>query len=48
MPVPYLLYDSRKDLGQGLTYDEAAATGGIPVDSGVSLHRLLLEKEVSR
>lgn len=48
VPVPYLLYDSRKDLGQGLTYDEAAATGGIPVDSGVSLHRLLLEKEVTR
>lgn len=45
-PVPYLLYDSRTDLGNGLVYDEESAAGGEFMDTGVALHRLLIEKDL--
>ena len=45
-PVPYMLYDSRANLGTGLTYNEEAAAAGDYVDSGVALHRLLIEKSL--
>ena len=41
-----MLYDSRADLGMGLTYNEEAAAAGDYVDSGVALHRLLIEKSL--
>ena len=44
-PVPYLLYDSRKDLGNGLVYNEAGGEKGEPVGSGPLLHGILIEKD---
>lgn len=44
VPVPYLLYDTRKTLGEGRGYNEEEAKGGTPLESGVALHRLLIEK----
>lgn len=44
LPVPYLLYDSRKDLDIGLTYNEEDAEKGDYVETGFKLHTLLIEK----
>lgn len=44
-PVPYLLYDSRKDISNHLKYNEDSAKAGIEIESGVALHRLLIEKD---
>lgn len=43
-PVPYLIYDSRKDLGGGIHYDEVSAQKGIYVENGPKLHDILIEK----
>ncbi|MDD2370924.1 MAG: cofactor-independent phosphoglycerate mutase [Firmicutes bacterium] len=45
VPVPYMLYDSTKDFGMGLVYNEEAALTGIFIDSGIKLHNLLIEKK---
>jgi 2,3-bisphosphoglycerate-independent phosphoglycerate mutase len=46
LPVPYLLYDSRQDLGMGLSYDEEDAAKGEYIETGYKLHALLIEKKV--
>ncbi len=46
LPVPYLLFDSTKDLGMGLSYNEEDGEKGVFIDSGVKLHNLLIEKKV--
>lgn len=43
-PVPYLLYDSRRDTGCGLPYTEASGLKGPQVNTGVSLMSMLFEK----
>lgn len=43
-PVPYLLYDSRRDSGFGLPYTEKAGENGPFVDSGTALMSMLFEK----
>ena len=44
-PVPYMIYDSRKDAGTSLLYNEKdAAKSGIVVDEGYTLMSKLLEK----
>lgn len=45
LPVPYLLYDSRKNLGMGLSYNEEDASNGEYIETGFKLHALLLEKK---
>jgi 2,3-bisphosphoglycerate-independent phosphoglycerate mutase len=45
LPVPYMLYDSRKDLGMGLIYNEEDARKGDYLDTGIKLHDLLIEKK---
>lgn len=45
LPVPYLLYDSSKDLGMGLVYNEEDAQKGEYVETGFKLHTLLIEKK---
>ena len=44
-PIPYLLYDSRKDVGCGLTYNEETAAGtGVTVDEGYRMVERLFEE----
>ena len=44
-PIPYLLYDSRKDVGCGLTYNEETAAGtGVMVDEGYRMVERLFEE----
>lgn len=45
LPVPYMLYDSRKDLGMGLSYNEEDAIKGDYLDTAIKLHDLLIEKK---
>ena len=45
VPVPFMLYDSRKNLSNGLKYNEEDGSKGLYVDSGVALHHLLIEKD---
>ncbi len=46
-PIPYLLYDSRKNVGTKGLYNEAdAKAGGIFVEHGYTLMSRLLEKEM--
>lgn len=45
VPVPYLLYDSRVDMGKGLSYNEDDALKGEYIASGIDLHALLIEKK---
>ena len=46
-PVPYLLYDSTKKLGDGRPYGETSAReGGILREEGFRMMRVLLEEEV--
>lgn len=45
LPVPYMLYDSREDLGTGLSYNEEDARKGDFIDTGIKLHALLIEKK---
>lgn len=45
LPVPYLLYDSRKDFDLGLSYNEEDAEKGEYVETGFKLHTLLIEKK---
>lgn len=42
--VPYLIYDSRRDTGSGLVYDEENGEKGEFLDSGMKLMDILLEK----
>lgn len=42
-PVPFLLYDSRKDTGAGLPYTEEAGLKGPYLDAGTALMPLLFE-----
>lgn len=44
-PVPYLIYDSRKDSGFGGTYDEPTGMKGRTVGAGVALMGMLFEQE---
>ena len=44
VPVPYMIYDSRQDLGTGLIYNEEDALKGRYIDAGIKLHALLIEK----
>ncbi len=43
-PVPFLLYDSRRDTGAGLPYTEAAGEKGRFVPDGVALMGILFEQ----
>ena len=43
-PVPFLLYDSRKDTGSGGVYDEPAGEAGPFVENGWELLDMLFEK----
>ncbi|KAF0092266.1 MAG: 2 3-bisphosphoglycerate-independent phosphoglycerate mutase [Fusobacteria bacterium] len=45
LPVPYMLYDSRKDLGMGISYNEEDALKGNYLDTAIKLHDLLIEKK---
>ena len=42
-PVPYIIYDSRKDMKTGLSYNEADAAGGRYVAAGTELISILFE-----
>ena len=44
-PVPFLLYDSRRDTGSGAVYSEAGAESGPYVEKGHELLRILLETQ---
>lgn len=44
-PVPYLLYDSRRDSGFGGVYDEPTGMAGRNVEAGVNLMSMLFEQE---
>ena len=44
-PVPFLLYDSRRDTGRGGVYDEPAGNAGPFVKEGCVLLDLLFEKK---
>lgn len=44
-PVPFLLYDSRRDTGRGGVYDEDAGAAGPFVEDGCRLLDLLFEKQ---
>ena len=44
-PVPFLLYDSRRDTGRGGVYDEPAGNAGPFVREGCVLLDLLFEKK---
>ena len=46
-PVPFLLYDSRRDSGSGSVYDEPAGEAGPFVESGWTLLDMLFEKRNS-
>ena len=43
-PVPYLIFDSRKTLGNENLYDEEHAKSGIFVSTGSKLHNIFIEK----
>ena len=43
-PVPFLLYDSRRDSGSGGAYDEPAGEAGPFVEHGWELLDMLFEK----
>lgn len=43
-PVPFLLYDSRRDTGRGGVYGEAAAEAGPFVENGYTLLDMLFER----
>lgn len=43
-PVPFLLYDSRRDTGRGGSYDEEAGKAGPFVENGHTLLDMLFEK----
>jgi len=43
-PVPFLLYDSRKDLNSGHTYSEAEGGKGPYIDAGTKLMEMLFEQ----
>lgn len=43
-PVPFILYDSRKDMKSGLTYSEADGAKGPRVDDGTKLMGMLFEQ----
>lgn len=45
-PVPFLIYDSRKDSGRGGVYDEPAGEKGPFVENGCRLLDMLFEREV--
>lgn len=44
-PVPFLLYDSRRDTGRGDVYDESAGQAGPFVENGCRLLDYLFEKQ---
>lgn len=44
-PVPFLLYDSRRDTGRGGVYDEPAGAAGPFVEDGSKLLDMLFEKQ---
>lgn len=44
-PVPFLLYDSRRDTGRGGVYDESAGQAGPFVENGCRLLDYLFEKQ---
>lgn len=44
-PVPFLLYDSRRDTGRGGVYDESAGEAGPFVENGCRLLDYLFEKQ---
>lgn len=44
-PVPYLIYDSRRDSGFGGVYDEPTGMAGRTVEAGVALMGMLFEQE---
>lgn len=44
-PVPFLIYDSRRDSGRGGVYDEPAGASGPFVENGCALLDMLFEKE---
>ncbi len=44
-PVPYLLYDSRRDSGFGGGYDEPTGMAGPAVEAGTALMGMLFEQE---
>jgi 2,3-bisphosphoglycerate-independent phosphoglycerate mutase len=44
-PVPYLLYDSRKDQRSGRTYSEDEGAEGPFVDAGIRLMGMLFEQQ---
>lgn len=44
-PVPYLLYDSRKDMNTGLTYSEEDGAKGPYIDAGSKLMGMLFEQQ---
>ena len=44
-PVPYIIYDSRKNQGSGLTYNEEnAKSTGIYIDKGHNLMKHFIEE----
>ena len=43
-PVPYMIYDSRRDTGCGLAYTEECGERGPMVNSGVALMSMLFER----
>lgn len=45
IPVPFMLYDSRKNEKGNLRYNEDDGQKGFYVDSGVKLHNILIEKD---
>ena len=44
-PVPFLLYDSRRDTGRGGVYDESAGEKGPFLESGCALLDMLFERK---
>jgi 2,3-bisphosphoglycerate-independent phosphoglycerate mutase len=44
-PVPFILYDSRKDNATGLTYCEADGLKGPYIDAGIKLMGMLFENK---
>lgn len=45
-PVPFIIYDSREDMGNGLSYTEKNGLQGPMLEDGTGLMSLLFEKEV--
>ena len=44
-PVPFLIYDSRRDTGRGGVYDEPSGEAGLFVEDGSRLLDMLFEKQ---